>query len=405
MIHPLARRIFVAHPSSLLTDHRSHGDGLVAHGFLRELGARGHDLHVAVEAVDLRAPLPSGVHLHVLGRPALPAPAARLGFMWRMRRLWRELGGVDGFDLVHQLNPVDVGLSLALADAPVPVVLGPYVPDWPPSGPGAEAPAGRATAALKRALRAAQQRRATTVLLSTPAAAAKLAVPPGRHPQVRDVGPGIDAEAWAPGPAPGPDRQDVLVLANLNPRKGVLVALDAFARVAAARPGARLLVAGTGPQEAEVRRRVAADPALARVRLLGHLDRDAARAAVRDCAVLCVPSFGEPFGMTVLEAMACARPVVATDAGGPAHLVTDGGGRRVPPGDPAALAGALEEVLGDPGRQAAMGAHNRRLVEERHAWPRVVDRLEAAYADAVADPRPALRPGRGAGARPRAAAG
>ena len=197
----------------------------------------------------------------------------------------------------------------------------------------------------------------------------------------------------------------MLVLANLNPRKGVLVALDAFARVVAARPGARLLVAGTGPQEAEVRRRVAADPALARVRLLGHLDRDAARAAVRDCAVLCVPSFGEPFGMTVLEAMACARPVVATDAGGPAHLVTDGGGRRVPPGDPAALAGALEEVLGDPGRQAAMGAHNRRLVEERHAWPRVVDRLEAAYADAVADPRPALRPGRGAGARPRAAAG
>ena len=121
--------------------------------------------------------------------------------------------------------------------------------------------------------------------------------------------------------------------------------------------------------------------------------------------MLCVPSFGEPFGMTVLEAMACARPVVATDAGGPAHLVTDGGGRRVPPGDPAALAGALEEVLGDPGRQAAMGAHNRRLVEERHAWPRVVDRLEAAYADALADPRPALRPGRGAGARPRAAAG
>jgi glycosyltransferase involved in cell wall biosynthesis len=111
--------------------------------------------------------------------------------------------------------------------------------------------------------------------------------------------------------------------------------------------------------------------------------RDQVPSLMRDCAVYCLPSFGEPFGMSALEAMACARPVVATDAGGLAHLVSDEGGRKVPPGDPGALASALAEVLGDPALRRSMGEHNRRVAERRYAWPRVIERLEAAYAEAI----------------------
>lgn len=212
---------------------------------------------------------------------------------------------------------------------------------------------------------------------------------------------GIDPRTWSPDPAlPEDARDEVLVLANLDARKGVLVALDAFVRLADRVPQARLVIAGSGPQEDELRRRIAAaGPLAGRVRLAGRVDRDTARAAVRGCALLCVPSFGEPFGMTILEAMACGRPVVATDAGGPRHLVSREGGRLVPPGDAVALAGALHELLVDPPVRAALGAHNRRTVLERHAWSRVADRLEAAYVAALADPRPPLRRAR---ARPAA---
>lgn len=397
----MAHRIFVAHPSTLLTDHRPHGDGLVAHGFLREMGLRGHVVHVAAETADLRAPLPGAVQVHELGTASLPVAAARLVLMRRLRRLWQRLGGAEAFDLVHQLNPVDVGLTLALADVPTPVVLGPYVPDWPAaSGDGVE-PHRRLSLAARGRVRAAQQRRATAVLLSTPAARSKLAVRHGRHPHVHEVGMGIDPRTWSPDPAlPEDARDEVLVLANLDARKGVLVALDAFVRLADRVPQARLVIAGSGPQEDELRRRIAAGGPLAgRVRLAGRVDRDTARAAVRGCALLCVPSFGEPFGMTILEAMACGRPVVATDAGGPRHLVSREGGRLVPPGDAVALAGALHELLVDPPVRAALGAHNRRTVLERHAWSRVADRLEAAYVAALADPRPPLRRAR---ARPAA---
>jgi glycosyltransferase involved in cell wall biosynthesis len=87
--------------------------------------------------------------------------------------------------------------------------------------------------------------------------------------------------------------------------------------------------------------------------------------------------------MTALEAMACARPVVATAAGGLQHMVPDDGGRKVPPGDSGALAGALREVLADPALRRSMGERNRAEVEQRFAWSRVGDRLDQIYAEAV----------------------
>jgi glycosyltransferase involved in cell wall biosynthesis len=366
-------RLLVLSPSDLLTDYKPHGDGLVAFGFIRELAARGHQLDVAAQRVDLAESLPSNVRLHILSGGESAGLAARLAFMREIRRLYRRLQRSTSFDVVHQLNPVEVGISLALADAAVPVVLGPYVPDWP----RAPTPAGALVGGVKRALRAAQQRRAATVLLSTPAAASKLALGASAHPRVRELTPGIDERRWAPGR--GGRGQDVLVLANLEARKGVTVAVEAFARLGSDLPEARLIVAGAGPEAPAIRRLAARVVGDERVRFLGALAHERVKDVMQACDVFCLPSFGEPFGMTVLEAMACARPVVATDAGGPRYLVSQAGGRRVRPGDPGALAAALRELLLDAELRRSMGEHNRRLVEERYAWRPVVDRLEDFY--------------------------
>jgi glycosyltransferase involved in cell wall biosynthesis len=300
-----------------------------------------------------------------------------------VRRLYLELAHSQDFDLIHQLNPVDVGVSLALADQPVPLVLGPYIPDWAPTGAGADRETGATALQAKRILRAAQQRQATGVLLSTPAAASKLAARRGKAPALYELSAGVDDALWRP-PARETAGQDVLFLANLEVRKGIHVLLDAFERVADGLPGARLLVAGEGPEEERVRRRLRESPALGAVRLLGRVPHDRVAATMQACHVYCLPSYGEPFGMTALEAMACARPVVATNTGGLRHLVPDGGGIKVAPGDAAALAAALRELLVDPELRRAMGEHNRRVVEERYAWGRVGDRLETVYRKAMA---------------------
>jgi L-malate glycosyltransferase len=373
----VALRIFLIPASALLTDHRPHGDGLVGFGFIRELAARGHVLHVAAGGVDLSGPLPENVHVHVLGSQS------RVRFMGRVRRLYRRLSASTSFDLIHQLTPVDVGVSLALADSRRPLVLGPYVPDWALSGEGAD-PRRSVSAAARRGrglVRRAQQRRAATVLLSTPAAASKLEVR-GPTPRVRTLPPGIDARSWLPGPG-GEPGYEVLFLANLEVRKGIHVLLDAFAGLLGQLPTARLVVAGTGPEGGAVQARVRAWAEAGRAKLLGHVEREQVMSTMQRCDVYCLPSFGEPFGLTALEAMACAKPVVATDAGGLAHIVDEHGGRKVPPGDAVALAAALHEVLAAPALGREMGAHNRRKIEQSYAWSRVVDRLEAAYAEAL----------------------
>ena len=372
-------RIFVAHPSALLTDHRPHGDGLVAYGFIRGLAERGHELHVAAEEVDLREPPPANVHVYLARR--------RHG---RGARADRVHGGdapavPDGwpesrrFDIVHQLNPVNVGLSLALAGVDVPLVLGPYVPDWPETG----------RPRLKAGIRFAQQRQATTALLSTPAAASKLSPRLTASLHVHRVSGGIDTSLWHPtGRTAGEPEHDLLFLANLHARKGILVLLDAFARLARHRSGrapargGRRSAARRGGAAGRVGPGARGSPAAC-----GAVARSEVRSLMWKSAVYCLPSLGEPFGMSALEAMACGKPVVGTDAGGLAYLLSERGGRKVPPGDPDALARAVAELIAAPQLQRSMGEHNRRLVETDYTWARSIDRLEEAYAEAMSRPR------------------
>lgn len=101
---------------------------------------------------------------------------------------------------------------------------------------------------------------------------------------------------------------------------------------------------------------------------------------MRAHSVYCMPSYGEPFGMTLLEAMACGVPVVTTDAGGPPYIVQQAGARIVPMRNVERLADALIEILSDQALQKTMGACNRRRVEQEFDWSRSLNRMESVYA-------------------------
>jgi L-malate glycosyltransferase len=96
--------------------------------------------------------------------------------------------------------------------------------------------------------------------------------------------------------------------------------------------------------------------------------------------VFCLSSHMEGLGTSLLDAMAFGRPIVATAAGGIPEAVEDGvSGRVVPPRDPAALAAALLEVLGDAERRAALGRAGRRRFEERFTDERMVEATLRVY--------------------------
>jgi glycosyltransferase involved in cell wall biosynthesis len=119
--------------------------------------------------------------------------------------------------------------------------------------------------------------------------------------------------------------------------------------------------------------------------LAGRIDDERERVdIVRASDIVLLPSYGEALPMALIEASACARPVIATDVGGVREVVSDGvSGILVPPGEIAAIADALIGLLEDPQLGTRMGQAGRTLVQDRfdmYEWAR---RLADTYAEAT----------------------
>jgi glycosyltransferase involved in cell wall biosynthesis len=206
---------------------------------------------------------------------------------------------------------------------------------------------------------------------------------------------GVDVEHFTPSPpAASHDVPRILTVSRLVPRKGIDTVIRALGRLARrAGPVPDLVVAG-GPtaatldDDAEVARlrAIAASEGVAdRVHFVGRVAPAEMPALMRSADVVaCLPAY-EPFGLVPLEAMACARPVVAARVGGLADTVVDGHtGLHVPPGDADAAARAIGALLADPARAARLGGAGRARAQARYGWDRIAAATEAVYRDVLA---------------------
>jgi glycosyltransferase involved in cell wall biosynthesis len=118
----------------------------------------------------------------------------------------------------------------------------------------------------------------------------------------------------------------------------------------------------------------------------GWLSPEELARELAEASVVVMPSlWPEPFGLVGIEALAAGRPVVASFTGGVGDWLEDGvNGLCVRPGDPAALARALNELLADPTRQQAMGAAGKRMVAGRFSAQHHLTSLLDAYRSARA---------------------
>jgi glycosyltransferase involved in cell wall biosynthesis len=211
---------------------------------------------------------------------------------------------------------------------------------------------------------------------------------------VRNVANGIDIDRFAAPPDPvdslGISRENpvVLCVGRMEYWKGQHVLLEAFPTIAKSFPDVRLVFVG--------------GPARNKPEYLGRLRRRARElsvdgaivfAGVREdlpqvmaaSTVLVLPTCtAEPFGRTVVEAMAAGLPVVATDAGGPREIILPGEtGFLVPPGDADALAERVCWLLAHPDAARALGARGRDRAERLYALPRVVEEMTAVFREAA----------------------
>ncbi len=200
------------------------------------------------------------------------------------------------------------------------------------------------------------------------------------------------AESWLGGPweivpngvlippeaDPGGREHTIVFAGRHEPRKGLHVLLRAWPEIRR-RTGARLAVAGADPLAVRLLLTRLGVPDEG-IDVVGFLSQDALTDLLRSTKALVAPSLGgESFGMVLTRAFACATPVVASDIEGYREVVTPETAVAVPPGDAHALVDAVESLLADEPRRAAMGTAARRVAEEQYAWSDIARRLEAIY--------------------------
>ncbi len=206
---------------------------------------------------------------------------------------------------------------------------------------------------------------------------------------------GVDVEQFSPGPDAGmraelgisPDAVVAVFVATLDRAhhfKRVDLAIDALARSKS--PTTHLVVAGEGELLEGFRAQAAAAEVGERVHFLGAVPHSRLPGVLRAADFLLLTTQPpESFGIVLIEAMACGLPAVATDYPGVRAVVDDGATGFVVDADSAAVAAAIDRMteLGGEGR-SALGAAGRTKAEREWAWPALLDRMDAAYGEAIA---------------------
>jgi len=194
------------------------------------------------------------------------------------------------------------------------------------------------------------------------------------------ITPGVDVDRFVPASSDGEGSPTLLYVGRLEHTsrwKGVDVLLEAFALLAAEWPDARLELVGGGDAIEHYRQQAEALGVASRTILRGSL-RDAALVeAYQRASMVILPSTtdAESFGMALIEAMACGKPVIGSRVGGIPSVIDEGGdGLLVAPGDAVGLAAACQTLLADPVLCGRLGRNGRQKVVSRYRWSEQLDR-------------------------------
>lgn len=335
--------------------------------WVRAYAERGHETHVlSIHDADL-----PGVRVHAVGRPAAghrSVPATALAYLALLLSVRRLLRRVDP-DVVHAHYTVTHGVIAALSGFHPRVVSA-----WGRDVIWDDGPMPWPLRRLNRlALRRPDAISATSHFL---ARHVERFAPRGR--QVTVIPFGIEAERFRPRRRSDDGVFRLGFLKALHRKYGPDVLLRALPEVARAVPSVHLVMAGRGPMEGELRRLIDELGLAERVELPGHVSHDRVPELMAGFDVFVHPSVypSESFGVAVLEASACAVPVVATRVGGVPEVCLDGEtGLMVPPRDPRALAAALVRLARDRELRGALGRGGRELVLRRYRWADNVERM------------------------------
>lgn len=314
-----------------------------------------------------------------------------------LRRL-RLLKESRNWRLLHIVTPVTLAAPSCLHRLGLPVVRGPlncglHSPPGFESLLRHEKPWLIRLRQLPRLLDGLLGATRNTRLILTATSATRAALPPRHHARCRPmIENGVDLAAFPaiPWPAPPSDRKPlrVLFVGRMIALKGVDMLLDAVANLQCDGHLVELTLVGDGPERANWMQKATALGLRSTVRFTGALPAAGVAAEMHDCHVFCLPSVRESGGAVLLEAMACARPVIAVAHGGPAEIVDAAVGCAIAATSPTevrrALQATLTDVIARPAHWAELGRNGRARVEQHYDWRSKIRAAREIYDEVLA---------------------
>jgi len=343
------------------------------HHLAEHFVARGHEVRLIAPASDVRNLSPLAI---VVGRPrSIPAGGsiARMAISPRLADPVRRVLAEEQFDVVHVHEPLVSFMTIQFLRFSKAVNVGTFH--------AARESGARLYTYTRRLLKHCFRRLDGKIAVSQAAAALIAPHFPGYYNIIPN---GVDVERFAaaqPLPELGDGMVNILSVGRLETRKGQRFLLRAFADVKAQRPEARLvIVGGYNERQRRAYERWVAEHNLRDVVFAGYVRDDELPRYHRSAQVFCAPNTGnESQGIILLEAMAAGCPVVASNIGGFAGVVTHGvEGLLVRPKDSEALAEALLQLVDDPEMRRSMGERGREAAQQ-YSWERVSQRVLSYY--------------------------
>ena len=337
------------------------------HFFAREARRRGHHVDIITSNLPGAEPQPNVIRLGRSQPVYANGSQARVTVGLGLRRRMRKLLQRGRYDIVHVHSPLTPNLPLlAIEESDAPVV-GTFHTYFDHS---------RGYALLNDFFQRRLDKLAAAICVShsTTVALERYFSAPWRI-----IPNGIDTDVFHPSvgapPAIRKDVPSILFLGRFDPRNGLTTLIDSFRKVKGKQRQAQLVVVGDGPLREHYYKQARGDEDITFVgAVLEGRPSYYAHSSIYAC-----PTTKASFGITLLESMACATPIVCSDLLGFRDVVEDGReALMTPSGDRDALADALVRLLDDEGLRIQLGTAGRHE-SIQYSWPRVTSQVLQVY--------------------------
>jgi glycosyltransferase involved in cell wall biosynthesis len=394
-------KILVSSASYIFGDELAGGEHRVSYNIVKGLLEKGHSVTLLSPKVSLKKVI-NAECIEVGGyrfKPSEDYFRYRLNWwLFSIRSIFkaRKLLKKKEFDIIHHIRPANYGMFSLFWIFKMPFIYGPVTPSLRIKDEdfkefetkGIKNPfKGIATRcfnlfheAFAPPLWRTTLKNASLILVQLKKAMED--IPEEFRYKARIVGLGVNTGFFSPS---SEDRvPTILFLANLTRQKGLEYLLRAMPLVLEEVPSCVLNIVGDGPGRNYYKRLVNELDLKRSVLFFGMVPHRETVNFYRKAWVYCLPSIVEPAANTLLEAMSCGRPVVATEGGGNREIIGDGDtGFLVSPKNPEALAESLIKILTDKELRRKMGKKARKRAEEEFNLKKLIDKIEEAYREVV----------------------